>query len=371
MRKITTTVSILLIISLTAILLIISKSTKKVSEQINIKEEKIINLDLKCEEYNITTEEEFKSYLNKIIKQLKIPDTILKLVDFKRYRLEGTNFQFFTGEELLSSILGKAYYSIFKTILESGNNTIYENYPVTTNFIKKFNKEFKVYNKYENVDVIPSNVYVLEHQGWIFIRFESTDGSYWKYKYVYKFDNNYYLDDIYLDSKEMTHDSNGNAIPKPNSRLVDKTSFDLEILFLCLGNYVPEIWIYGNGDSDGSGYDLFHKEIALTENYKSNHQFKECLIPEKNFFYVDNAKNKDGIIANFEDGYVQLYAKFEDKDVLYDVKFETIDGYVDEINVATNSVIYKDNTSKNPINRMYNIHELNDIEYAGQNVFDD
>ena len=117
-------------------------------------------------------------------------------------------------------------------------------------------------------------------------------------------------------------------------------------------------------------YDLFHKEIALTENYKKNHQFEECLMPEKNYFYVDNAKNKDGIIANFEDGYVQLYAKFEDKDVLYDVKFETIDGYVDEINVATNSIIYKDNTSKNPINRMYNIHELNDIEYAGQNVFD-
>lgn len=351
-------------------LFMVSKSIKRVAEQKNTNEESIINLELKCEEYNITTEEEFKSYINKIIKQLKIPNIVLKLVDFKEYRLEGTNFPFFTGEELSSSILSDAYYCIFKTILENVDNTFNEDFPVTENFIKKFNEEFEEFKQYENVDVIPSNVYTLEHQGWIFIRFEAPDGSYWKHKYIYKFDNNYYLDDIYLDSKEMTHDSYGDAVPKLNSRLVDKTSFDLDIFFLCLGHYVPEIWIYDNGGWDDA-YDLFHKEIALTENYRKNHQFKECLMPEKNYFYVDNAKNKDGIIANFEDGYVQLYAKFEDKDVLYDVKFETIDGYVDEINVATNSIVYKDNTSKDRINRMYNIHELNDIEYAGQNVFDD
>lgn len=350
----------------------LSKSIKKVSEQINIKEEKIINLDLKCEEYNISTDEEFHAYLNKIIKQLKIPDIVIKFVDFKYFRLKGSSFLSQTGKELSSSILGKAYYSIFKTILKNVDNTFNEDFPVSENFIKKFNEEFEEFKQYENVNVIPSNVYVLEHQGWIFIRFDSTDGSYWKHKYIYKFDSNYYLDDIYLDSKEMTHDSNGDAVPKPNSRLVDKTSFYYsKILFLCLGDHVPEIWIYSNGDSDGIGYDLFHKEIALTENYKSNHHFKECLIPEKDYFYVDNAKNKDGIIANFDEGYLQLYAKFEDKDVLYDVKFKTVNGYVDEINVATNSIVYKDNTSKDRINRMYNIHELNDIEYAGQNVFDD
>lgn len=349
------------------ILFMANKSMKIVLEQPSANEESVINLDLKCEEYNITTDEEFHAYLKTIIKQLEIPNNVVEYINFKYFRLKGTSFLSQTGAKLSSSILREAYESICKTIIKNENSTLSEDFPASANFIKKLNEV----SKESRIDISISGVRPFEHKGLLTIKFRALDDSYWRYKYIIKFDSNYYLDDIYLDSKEMTHDSNGNAVPKPNSQKVDNVSYDLEILYLCLGNHVPEIWVHDTGDSDGSGYDLFHKEIALTENYRKNHQFKECLMPEKNYFYVDNAKNKDGIIANFEDGYVQLYAKFEDKDVLYDVKFETIDGYVDEINVATNSIVYKDNTSKDRINRMYNIHELNDIEYAGQNVFDD
>lgn len=134
------------------------------------------------------------------------------------------------------------------------------------------------------MSIIPSAINVHEHNGLVFIRSEALDGSYWKYEYIYTFDNNYYLDDIYLESKEMTHDSNGDVIPKANSRVVDECGYYLDILYLCLGNHVPEIWVHDTGDSDCSGYDLFHREIALTDNYKNNHQFKECLIPEKIIF---------------------------------------------------------------------------------------
>ena len=348
------------------ILFMANKSMKIVLEQPSANEESVINLDLKCEEYNITTDEEFHTYLKTIIKQLEIPNNVVEYIDFKYFRLKGTSFLSQSGAKLSSSILREAYESICKTIIKNENSTLSEDFPASANFIKKLNEV----SKERRIDISISGVRPFEHKGLLTIKLRALDDSYWRYKYIIKFDSNYYLDDIYLDSKEMTHDSNGDAVPKPNSRLVDKTSYCTDILYLCLGNYVPEIWIHSNGGWDDA-YDLFHKEIALTDNYKNNHQFKECLMPEKNYFYVDNAKNKDGIIANFEDGYVQLYAKFEDKDVLYDVKFETVNGYVDKISVATNSIVYKDNTSKNPINRMYNIHELNDIKYAGQNVFDD
>ena len=57
MRKILIIVSLLFIISVMTILFMVSKSIKRVAEQKNINEESIINLELKCEEYNITTEE--------------------------------------------------------------------------------------------------------------------------------------------------------------------------------------------------------------------------------------------------------------------------------------------------------------------------
>ena len=349
----------------------VNKSIKENSEQTNAKEEIVINLDLKSEEYNISTDEEFHSYLKKIIKQLEIPDKVIRFVDFDYFRIKGTNFLSFTGNRVSSSILREAYESICNNILTKNvDDILNEDYPVSSNFTKKFNEELKIFKENKFMHISISRVDRFEHKGFIIVEYGSLDGSSWKYKYIFEFDNNYYLNDIYLDSKEMTHDSDGSRVPKPNSEKIDETDYDWKIFYLCIGNNVPEIWIYSNGGWDDA-YDLFHREIALTENYKKNHQFEECLMPEKNYFYVDNAKNKDGVIANYDNGYVQLYAKFEDKDVLYDVKFKTVNGYVDEINVATNSIIYKDNTSKDPINRMYNIHELNDIEYAGQNVFDD
>lgn len=140
MRKIVISICVLLIVGLMVIIFMVSKSIKRVPKQSSINEENIINLDLKCEEYNISTDEEFHTYLKTIIKQLEIPDIVVKFVDYKYFRLEGTNFLSFTGYRLLDSILGNAYESILKTIIKNENKTLNKDYPLSSDFIKKYMK---------------------------------------------------------------------------------------------------------------------------------------------------------------------------------------------------------------------------------------
>ena len=299
--------------------------TNKIREDIeNEKNEKIkkieqqeTEIDLKkpFSYYNIKTDSELQSFIEKLSSYLR-PIELYYYIDFDDFSLKHDWDKYNNVEDYLNILSDLSYYKILKLLLNHQVN--YSEAPLTEHFRKKFKNGF-----------LGEYSYLCDVAGWTSYDYEKRYFVLSEYKgeaqddYYFNFilDKEGYLDDVVLDHVKHVIDEYGEKIPEIDKYLMNDEQVINDIIkWLCIplkyGKKTAPVdaWYHAYDE------DL---EYGFTDRFR---EYSKNLRPNGLLGYEDyESFSIERIDMNMKTATVKV--GLEDKYVYYDIVWTTDDNY--------------------------------------------
>ena len=294
--------TIVIVVAFLSMIFLLKMCTNKMIEVSDYKEETTItknniqfDLEKPIKDYDLDSYEAWEEYIEYLLD--KIDFKFSNLIDknetiLYNYKHSNDN-QNRNGKKFIDLYMNTAYIRVLNGVYHPNGD--WSNYPLTDNFIKKFNEKEGV-GKYYNIPEenkeqnFISSVDINTYMKTITVdAYEVMDiyhniyGKYDKYHLYYTLDENGYIDNIVLDKIEPVSDENGNYILKKDKYLMTDIDAKSVIYNVCLYDSYFIKHSYIDYNIEYSDWKMDIEETGMTDKFRDYFIKNDGILPNKDF----------------------------------------------------------------------------------------